>query len=106
LADTTTREVTAMLKATGSTDPDVLYAAKAEFGRPFARQRTYGLLSISAGLAMLAAIASRVLSVPFVLASVALLALGSWCHRKGARNLATIDVAYRLYSPPRRYDER
>jgi hypothetical protein len=106
LVDMTTREVTAVLQSTGSTDPDVLFAAKAELGRPFERQRMYGLLAIVAGLAMGAAIASRILAIPFVLAAAALLAVGNWCRRKGTRNLATIDVAYRMYSSARRHDER
>jgi hypothetical protein len=95
-----------MLQSTGSTDPDVLFAAKAEFGKPFERQRMYGLLAMVAGLVMLAAIAARLVDLPLALAAGALLAAGNWCRRKGTRNLATIDVAYRMYSSARRQHER
>jgi hypothetical protein len=105
LADTTTREVTAMLRATGSTDPDVLFAAKTEFARPYAREKACGLLSVALGLAVLATIALANVALPFALVSAPLLILGHRCRQKGVRNLTTIEVAYRLYSPPRRHDE-
>jgi hypothetical protein len=94
-----------MLQATGSTDPDVLFAAKTEFSRPYAREKTYGLVSAALGLAVLATIALANLALPFALASVPLLILGYRCRQKGVRNLTTIEVAYRMYSPPRRHDE-
>lgn len=87
-----------MLEATGSSDPDVLYAAKAEFGRRFERQRMRGLLAIIAGLAILAAIALRLLVWPYALAGVALLGLGFWSRTRGVRNLTTIEAAYRRYA--------
>jgi hypothetical protein len=94
-----------MLQATGSTDPDVLFAAKTEFGRQYERQRMYGLLSIGLGLATLATIALANLALPFAIVSVALMLAGYRCRQHGVRNLTTIDTAFRTYSPPRRQHE-
>jgi hypothetical protein len=94
-----------MLQATGSTDPDVLFAAKTEFSKAYAREKAYGLVSLALGLAILAAVALTKLALPCALASAPLLILGYRCRQKGVRNLTTIEVAYRLYSPPRRQHE-
>lgn len=95
-----------MLQATGSTDPDVLFAAKTEFSRPYARERTYGVASMTLGLAILATIAFARLALPLALVSAPFLVLGYRCRQKGRRNLATIEVAFRRYASPRRHDER
>ncbi|MDB4910420.1 MAG: hypothetical protein JWO39_1243, partial [Gemmatimonadetes bacterium] len=43
LADTTPSQVLGVLKATGSSDADVLFAAKEDYGSTFATQRFQGL---------------------------------------------------------------
>ncbi len=87
-----------MLRSTGSTDPDVLFAAKAEFSKAYVREKTYGLVSLAVGLVVLATIALVKLALPFALVSVPLLILGYRCRQKGVRNLTTIEAAYRMYA--------
>jgi hypothetical protein len=87
VADTSADEVTSVLKGTGSTDADVLYAATAEFGRPFRNQKTYGFVAIGLGAALGLTIGLVVLAIP-------LAAAGVWFWHKGNRNVALIDHAY------------
>lgn len=89
-ADTNSQEVTGALKATGSTDPDVLFAAKTEFGRPFRYQKMNGLIAVAAG-------AVTSFTAVLVVAGIPLAIFGIWYWRKGERNLAVIDAAHVQY---------
>jgi hypothetical protein len=89
-ADTSLLEVTGALKATGSTDPDVLFAAKTEFGRSFRHQKVNGLIAVAAG-------AVTSFTALLVLIGIPLAIFGVWYWRKGERNLAVIDAAYVQY---------
>jgi hypothetical protein len=90
VADTSADEVTGVLRTTGSSDADVLFAAAAEFGRPFRNQKRYGFIAIAAG-AVLAWTALM------VIAGVPLAIAGVWFWHKGNRNTAAIEAAYVAY---------
>jgi hypothetical protein len=90
VADTSADQVTGVLKGTGSTDGDVLFAATAEFGRPFRNQKTYGFVAIALGAAMGLTVGLVVLAIPLAVAGV-------WFWHKGNRNVAVIDHAYTAY---------
>lgn len=89
VADTSAEEVMGVLRTTGSTDADVLFAAATEFGRPFRNQKLYGFLAIAVG----AALALTVV----VVAGVPLAIAGVWFWHKGNRNTAVIESAYTAY---------
>lgn len=90
LASTSRQIVLRALKATGSTDPDVLFAAKREFGTPFARQKVGGLALYVIG-------ALLTIRIPFAPVGVAIGLFGLWLWRRGRQGLATIDAAHDEY---------
>lgn len=89
-ADTSAQAVTRRLKATGSTDPDVLYAAREELAAPFERHRVVCLLIIVAGTLVCCTLVLAPLGVPAVV-------YGVRQHRRTRANLATIDAAHTAY---------
>jgi hypothetical protein len=90
LADTSARQVVGMLKATGSSDPDVLYAAKEEYGSTFATQRFQGL-----GLLITGALSSLTIILAVIGVPVAI--FGWWLWQKGKRNIALVEASYAEY---------
>lgn len=90
LADTSARQVVGVLKATGSSDPDVLYAAKEEYGSTFATQRFQGL-----GLLITGALSS--LTIFLAVIGVPVAVFGWWLWQKGKKNIALVDAAYTEY---------
>jgi hypothetical protein len=90
VADTSAHEVVGVLKTTGSTDADVLFAAATEFGRPFRNQKLFGLAAIAMGAAL-------ALTVVLVVAGVPVAIAGVWFWHKGNRNTAVIESAYTSY---------
>ena len=89
-ADTSALDVIHRLKATGSTDPDVLYAAKQELAVPFDRHRIVCLWLIVAGTLVCLTILLAPIGVPTVL-------FGVRHRRRTQRNLATIESAHAAY---------
>ena len=89
-ADTSTQAVTRRLKATGSTDPDVLYAAREELAAPFQRHRVVCLLIIVAGTLVCFTLVLAPIGVPAVL-------YGVRHHRRTRANLETIEAAHVAY---------
>jgi hypothetical protein len=90
LADTSAQQIVGVLKATGSTDPDVLFAAKEEYGSTFATQRFQGM-----GLLITGALASLTIIMAVIGVPVAI--FGWWLWRKGKRNIALVEEAYAHY---------
>jgi hypothetical protein len=90
LASTSQEIVLRALQATGSTDPDVLFAAKREFGTPFAKQKLLGLALYLVG----ALITIRLLLAPL---GITMALFGLWLWRRGRRSLATIEAAHDEY---------
>ena len=64
VADTSADEVTAVLRTTGSTDADVLFAAATEYGRPFRNQKLYGFIATAAGAALALTVVMVIAGVP------------------------------------------
>jgi hypothetical protein len=64
LADTTPQQVVGVLKGTGSSDADVLFAAKEEFGSTFATQRFQGLGLLITGALSCLTIVLAIIGVP------------------------------------------
>lgn len=90
LADTSPSQVIGVLKATGSSDPDVLFAAKEEYGSTFATQRFQGL-----GLLITGALSSLTIILAIIGVPVAI--FGWWFWRKGQKNVAIVEAAYADY---------
>jgi hypothetical protein len=90
VVDASTQEVTTRLNAIGSTDPDVLYAAKTELGRAFVHQKIGGVV---------VAITGVLLSLTMVLAPVGIpvIAAGVWCWRRGIHNLEVVEAAHQAF---------
>jgi type IV secretory system conjugative DNA transfer VirD4/TraG family protein len=91
MRDTTAEEVTARLRATGSTDPDVLFAAKTELGGPFVHRAMAAFILAAVGLAATLAPGLAVVGIPLALA-------GGWYWHRSARNLETIEAAHRQFT--------
>ena len=84
------QQVLGVLKATGSTDTDVLAAAKAELVQPMKFLKFMGLWAyVTGGLATIL-ILTAIIGIP-------LLIFGWWVRRRAASNLATIDATYDEY---------
>lgn len=90
LADTSAQQVVGVLKATGSSDADVLYAAKEEYGSTFATQRFQGL-----GLLITGALSSLTIILAIIGVPVAI--FGWWLWQKGKRNVALVEASYANY---------
>jgi hypothetical protein len=90
VADTSADEVTGVLRASGSTDADVLFAATTEFGRPFRNQKLYGFVAIGVGAALSLTVVLLPVGIPLAIAGV-------WFWHKGNRNVAVIESAYTAY---------
>jgi hypothetical protein len=79
------------LKATGSTDRDVLYAAKEEFAARYRPLRWFGIWGLVAG-----GLATLLVITAFI--GIPLMILGWWWLRRARRNLATIEATYATYT--------
>jgi len=89
-ADTSEEAVARRLKATGSTDPDVLYAARQELAAPYERHRVVCLMIIIVGGIVCLTVVLAPIGVPAVL-------YGVRHHRRSRENLATIEAAHGAY---------
>lgn len=89
-ADTTAQEVVRRLRATGSSDLDVLYAARQELSGPFDRQRMICLWIIVAGSVVCCTVVLAPIGIPTVL-------FGVRHRRRSAVNLAVIESAHAAY---------
>ncbi len=93
LSNTTAQEVIGVLKATGSSDPDVLNAAYQDFRRNFATQKITGLILLIVG-------AVSTLTIVLIPVSVPAAVFGWWYWKKGIRNLDIVESTYRSYVAP------
>jgi hypothetical protein len=84
-------QVLGALKATGSTDPDVLFAAKEEFAARYRPLRWFGIWGLVSG-----ALATVLVITAFI--GIPLMILGWWWLRRAKRNLATIDATFARFT--------
>jgi hypothetical protein len=88
---TATRQgVTGVLKATGSTDPDVLFAAKQDLVDAYKPAKTMSWIPLICGVVLTVTVIGAFIGIPALI-------LGWWMRRKGTRNLATVEAAYDEY---------
>ena len=87
------------LKAVGSTDPDVLHAARAKLLSAVGFTRIAGVCLASSGIVTLIVPATRWFAGPLVLA-------GWWLWRRGATNIAAVEAGYEEFRHSARGTER
>lgn len=87
----TTQTVIASLRATGSTDPVVLAAAKEELLTSTKRLRVVALLLFALGAASLASRGGTLVGIPTLLAGV-------WAWWRMDRNFRAVEVGFAKYS--------
>ncbi len=90
---TTAQEVVGKLKATQSTDPDVLFAAKNAMAAPFRQQRFTGLLLLVVGAVSSLTLVLAIIGIPVAI-------FGWWVWRRGVANLAIVESAYAQFVGP------
>lgn len=90
VVDASAQEVTTRLKAIGSTDPDILYAAKTELGRAFVHQKIGGIVVAISGVMMSLTMFLAPVGIPVI-------AAGVWCWRRGIQNLEVVETAHRAF---------
>ena len=75
------------LKAVGSTDPDVLHAARVKLLSAVGFTRIAGAVLAGSGVLSLFLPATRWFAGPLLL-------VGAWLWRRGARNVAVVEAGY------------
>jgi hypothetical protein len=88
--DATVQEVTTRLRAIGSTDPDILYAAKTELSRAFVHQKAGGIALAAVGVLMTLTMFLAPVGIPVI-------AAGVWCWRRGIHNLEVVETAHQAF---------
>jgi len=86
----TPQHVLGLLKATGSTDPDVLAATKAELIQPMKFLGFMGIWAYVTGGLATALILTAIIGIP-------LLIFGWWVRKRGRQNIETIERTYTEY---------
>jgi len=87
---TTTQEVIGKLKATGSSDPDVLLAAKNDLSAPFRQQKFTGLLLLVVGAVSSLTLVLAIIGIPVAI-------FGFWVWRRGTSNLAIVERTFNQF---------
>jgi Family of unknown function (DUF5362) len=83
-------QVIGALKATGSTDPDVLFAAKQDLLDQYKPLKTMSWILIICGVLICLTLIGAIIGVPMIL-------LGWWLRRKCNRNIATVEAGFAEY---------
>lgn len=79
------------LTATGSTDRDVLFAAKEEFAARYRPTRWFGIWALVSGVLATLLVLTAFIGIPLMI-------LGWWWLRRARRNLATIEATYQTFT--------
>jgi uncharacterized protein DUF5362 len=90
LSIATKPQVIGALKATGSTDPDVLFAAKQDLLDQYKPLKTMSWIPIICGALICLTLIGAIGGVPMIL-------LGWWLRRKCNRNIATVEEGFADY---------
>lgn len=86
----TRQQVIGQLKSTGSTDRDVLFAAKEALLAPVKPLKMIGIWAYVTGGLMTAMILMAFLGIPLII-------FGWWVRKRGKENIETIEAAYAEY---------
>lgn len=87
----TSQQVIGALKATGSTDPDVLAAAKDELASTYKPLRWFGIWGLVTGALATALILTAFIGIPVFF-------FGLWALRRAKKNMATLESAFADYT--------
>ena len=87
----TSQQVIGALKATGSTDPDVLAAAKDELASTYKPLKWFGIWGIVTGTLATLLIITAIIGVPVLL-------FGIWALRRSKKNMRVLDAAFAEYT--------
>ena len=90
LSNATKQQVIGALKATGSTDPDVLFAAKQELLDQYRPLKMMSFIPMFCGALLCLTVIGAFIGVPMIV-------LGWWLRRKSKRNLATVEDGFSEY---------
>lgn len=87
----TSQQVIGALKATGSTDPDVLAAAKDELASTYKPLKWFGIWGLVTGTLATALVLTAFIGIPVLI-------FGFWALRRAKKNMATLDAAFADYT--------
>ena len=90
LSNATKQQVVGALKATGSSDPDVLFACKQELLDQYKPLKMMSLIPVICGALLCLTVIGAFIGVPMIV-------LGWWLRRKSTRNLATVEDGFTEY---------
>ena len=90
LSNATKQQVIGALKATGSSDPDVLFACKQELLDQYKPLKMMSLIPVICGALLCLTVIGAFIGVPMIV-------LGWWLRRKSNRNLATVEEGFTDY---------
>jgi ABC-type Fe3+ transport system permease subunit len=83
-------QVIGALKATGSRDPDVLFAAKQALLEPVKPLKFIGIWAYVMGVILCILILTAILGIPLIF-------FGWWVRKRATQNINTIESAYTEY---------
>ena len=84
------QQVAGALKATGSSDPDILYARKEELLAETRRMKLLGVAPIIVGIAMCLTIIGAVVGLPAIF-------FGMWVRKRIKNNIRNVEEVYAEY---------
>lgn len=89
-SEVTPQQLIGVLKATGSTDPDVLAAALDQFAAPYRPLKWFGIWGMVTGGLCTILVVLAFIGIPLII-------FGVWAFRRAKRNAQLIDSTYREY---------
>jgi hypothetical protein len=90
-SEVTQQQVIGALKATGSTDPDVLVAALDQFAAPYRPLKWFGIWGMVTGALCTAFIILAFIGIPIFI-------FGIWAFRRAKKNARTIEAAWAQFN--------
>ena len=90
LSNATKQQIIGALKATGSSDPDVLFACKQELLDQYKPLKTMSLIPMICGALLCLTVIGAFVGVPMIV-------LGWWLRRKSNRNISTVEEGFTDY---------
>ena len=90
LSNATKQQIIGALKATGSSDPDVLFACKQELLDQYRPLKTMSFIPMICGALLCLTVIGAFIGVPMMV-------LGWWVRRKSKRNMTTVEDGFSEY---------